>query len=158
MSLLSVSTCVCFWRPIFCSCVFGLLQSLSLCLCILSDSGLLGYDSGSRSVSIGLPFLSIYLASATSSRYCLSPPAQPSPHARPSDSPTGPALSPVSRRPAPAPSGVSAALCRPLSALVFPPPLSTGRPLDLSLSLRAGVAGAVGQLRSPARVARHSDN
>lgn len=42
ISLLSVSTCLCFRRPIFCSCVFGPLQSLGLSAFASSDWGLFG--------------------------------------------------------------------------------------------------------------------
>ena len=130
-------------------CVWSAAVSRSLCLCILSDWGLFGLrlcesPDPSLSPSACLSPAFIWRLPLAPDPASVSPsPAQPSPHPRPPASPTRPALFPASRRPAPAPSGVSAALCRPLSASVFNTPLSLGLSLAVSLFLQAGVAGAV---------------
>lgn len=57
VSLSYVSTSLCLWWPISCSCIFGPPQSLGLflCLCVPSDSGLLGYDFVSLWLRVSAP-------------------------------------------------------------------------------------------------------
>lgn len=123
--------------------------SLSFCLCGFSDSGLLGYDfvslwlrvsvPGPRSDSSGPP-LPRHVPRGI--RLCLcSCLGLPHPRRARPPSPTPvfglsdrPGFVSCASAPRPAPSGVSAALRRPLSAWVFPPPLSLGQPLDLFVS------------------------
>lgn len=137
-----LSTSLCLWRSIFCP---GILVccwlSLSFCLCGFSDSGLLGYDFVSLWLRVSVPGPRSDSSGPPNPRHvprgirlclcsCL---GLPHPRRARPPSPTPafglsdrPGFVSCASAPRPAPSGVSAALRRPLSAWVFPPPLSLG--------------------------------